>query len=385
MFNIKKNSFTFVYKNLIHNKVNINHILENAISGEPISAREGLYLYYNCKPSELFYAADQIRYSKIPDKKVSWQIDRNINYTNVCISGCLFCNFHCKKSQKELIREMNEEDYNIKIKELFEQGGDQLLLQGGLHPDYDISYYENLFKMLKSINPLLKLNALGPPEVAHIARLSNLSIKETLERLVSAGLDSLPGAGAEILDDSVRKQLSPAKPTSGQWIEVMKIAHQLGLGTTATMVYGHIESPEQRIGHLCTIRDIQNQKPENAPGFRAFIAWPMQVKGTRLEKLTQIVSPTMIENLKMVAMSRIILNNVNHIQASWLTTGIAAAQLALNCGADDMGSVMIEENVVSSAGANFRLNPTQMQQVIREAGFEPWLRNQDYTPRQLAD
>lgn len=280
---------------------------------------------------------------------------------------------------------MNEEDYRIKIKELFEQGGDQLLLQGGLHPDYDISYYENLFKMLKSINPLLKLNALGPPEVAHIARLSNLSIKETLERLVLAGLDSLPGAGAEILDDSVRKQLSPAKPTSGQWIEVMKIAHQLGLGTTATMVYGHIESPEQRIGHLCTIRDIQNQKPENAPGFRAFIAWPMQVKGTRLEKLTQIVSPTMIENLKMVAMSRIILNNVDHIQASWLTTGIAAAQLALNCGADDMGSVMIEENVVSSAGANFRLNPTQMQQVIREAGFEPWLRNQDYTPRQLAD
>jgi len=358
-----------------------NSLFNKAFTGGNLSLEEGMKLYESVPVGGLLSLANQIRFKHNPKREVSWQIDRNVNYTNICISGCIFCNFHCTLSQKEKSYTTSSEEYRHKIEELHKLGGDQLLLQGGLHPNYDIAYYENLFKELKSIDPNLKLNALGPPEVSHIAKLSKLTIKQTLERLVAAGLDTLPGAGAEILSERVRKILSPGKPNSKQWEDVMREAHKLGIGTTATMVYGHIETVQERIQHLILLRDIQAVKPEGAPGFRAFICWPMQTESTKLGERFEIEPLSPIEHLKMVAISRIILNNIPHIQASWLTIGKETAQLGLHSGADDMGSVMIEENVVSSAGATVSMNAEQMQKTIREAGFEPWMRNQDYTPR----
>jgi len=337
-------------------------------------------LYLNTSPRELFALANDVRFKINPERKVSWQIDLNVNYTNVCISGCLFCNFHCLISEKEKAYTLGPEDFKRKIELVRSRGGNQLLLQGGLHPKYDIAYYEELFRYLKNTYPGLKLNALGPAEIAHIARISGLTTKETLKRLVAAGLDSLPGAGAEILSERVRKIISPGKPSANSWEEVMREAHRLGIGTTSTMVYGHIETIEERLQHLLILRSIQNEKPAESPGFRAFIGWPMQIKGTRLAEKFPISAVSALENLKMVAIARIMLVNIPHIQVSWLTVGPKVAQMALHCGADDMGSVMIEENVVSSAGANFRMDTEQMTKCITEAGFDPWLRNQDYSP-----
>ena len=250
-----------------------------------------------------------------------------------------------------------------------------------MHPKYDINYYKTLFRELKKIDPELKLNALGPPEIAHIARLSNLSIEETLKELIDSGLDTLPGAGAEILNDKIRKIISPAKPSVKEWIEVMKCAHKLGMSTTATMVYGHIESNLDRIEHLITIRDIQKEKPSDKIGFRAFICWPMQVKGTKLLELyPDIPKQTPADYIRMIAIIRIILNNIDHIQTSLLTVGQDTAMITLHSGADDMGSIMIEENVVSSAGANNSFDAQGIQDTIKEAGFEPWLRDQHYNP-----
>jgi cyclic dehypoxanthinyl futalosine synthase len=356
-------------------------LYDKVLNREFLSCGEGMDLFSKIPVNELFSLADKVRFIHNPGSGVSWQIDRNVNYTNVCISGCLFCNFHCTLSQKEKSFTISKDEYLKKIEELHNLGGDQLLLQGGLHPHYGIEFYEELFREIKSIDPLIKLNALGPPEVAHIARVSNISIKETLERLIKAGLSSLPGAGAEILSDRVRKIISPGKPSAAKWKEVMIEAHRLGLGTTATMVYGHIETLGERIEHLITIRDLQAQKPEDCPGFRAFIGWPMQVEGTKLSQLYDIPQLSLLEHLKMVAISRIMLCNIDHIQASWLTIGKSAGIMALHCGADDMGSIMIEENVVSSAGASNYMDAAMMQESIREAGFEPWLRNQDYSPR----
>lgn len=346
---------------------------------EDFTLQEAVELYTGTPIAELMELAQRIRYIKVPQKKVSWQIDRNVNYTNVCISGCLFCNFHCRLSQKELHRTVSLDEYREKIEVLKQHGGNQLLLQGGLHPQYDINYYTSLFRQLKQMEPTLKLNALGPPEIAHIAKLSKLNYRETLQQLRDAGLDTLPGAGAEILSDRVRKIISPAKPTAGEWIEVMKIAHQMGMSTTATMVYGHIESVEERMQHLLTLRDIQREKPVGAPGFRAFICWPMQTKGTLLaEKYGPFETQTPADYIRMVATARILLNNIDHIQASWLTVGAETAKICLHSGADDLGSIMIEENVVSSAGANNSLNAEGIQRVIVEAGFTPWLRDQQY-------
>jgi len=363
--------------------MHINMLFNKALSGADLNLEEGIELYNFSPARELLSLANQIRFNHNPKNEVSWQIDRNVNYTNICISGCLFCNFHCTLSQKERGYTTTGTEYRQKIDELHKLGGNQLLLQGGLHPAYDITYFENLFRELKQIDPELKLNALGPPEITHISRLSKLTIQETLQRLIAAGLDSLPGAGAEILSDRVRSILSPGKPNSKQWEDVMREAHKQGIGTTATMVYGHIETVAERIQHLILLRNIQADKPKDAPGFLAFICWPMQFAGTKLGEKFNIETLSPIEHLKMTAISRIILNNIPHIQASWLTVGKETGQLALHSGADDMGSIMIEENVVSSAGANISMSAEQMQQTIKEAGFEPWLRNQDYTPRGL--
>ena len=358
--------------------------------------------------------ADAERYRHVPVRRVSYQIDRNVNYTNVCLSGCKFCNFHCRPDEPDKAYTLALADYRQKIAEMKALGGDQLLLQGGLHPKYGIDWYETLFRQLKEIEPSLKLNALGPPEIAHIARLGRLTYREVLERLRDAGLDTLPGAGAEILCDRVRRFLSPAKPTAQQWLAVMGEAHRLGMSTTATMVYGHIETLEERIDHLFALRDQQDRRPAGAPGFRAFICWPMQLSGTALARLAaegrlpaDIALPGEPrrwepdeEFLRTVAIARLVLDNVDHIQASWLTVGLATGIRALRAGADDMGSIMIEENVVSAAGAKHlgdldaRSGPGMMKkagpgmtlrEAIAAAGFTPWLRDQLYQPRSVHD
>ena len=260
-------------------------------------------------------------------------------------------------------------------------GGDQLLLQGGLHPQLGIDFYEELFRDLKRMFPRIRLHALGAPEVAHIARISGLTTLETLRRLMAAGLDSLPGAGAEILDPDVRRAISPAKPSVASWLAVMHEAHTLGLATSATMMYGHVEQPRQRVDHLLAIRDLQARCPEGKPGFLAFIPWIFRSTGTRLEAEGISTDFSPLEYIRIIAASRLILNNIPNIQASWLTVGRQTAQAALHSGANDMGSIMIEEHVVSSAGADNRFDAEGIQQAIREAGFTPRLRNQLYELR----
>lgn len=357
-------------------------LYNRALALEPLSREEAYRLYEEAPLEELCAVADTLRRRAVADpEQVTWQIDRNVNITNVCISGCRFCNFHCKPHQNEKHFITTREEYYQKIEETFRYGGDQLLLQGGLHPELKIDFYEELFRDLKSRYPALRLNALGAPEVSHIARISGLTTRQTLERLRDAGLDTLPGAGAEILDPEVRRRLSPAKPTVEQWLRVMHEAHELDIPSTATMMYGHIESPRQRIDHLLTLRDLQAAKPASSRGFTAFIPWIFRSTGTELEQqgVTTRFSP--LEYLRLIAMSRILLHNIAHIQASWLTVGKQTAQVALHSGADDMGSIMIEEHVVSSAGAENRFTAEGIQQAIREAGFKPRLRDQLYRLR----
>ena len=364
--------------------MNINDILEKALERTPLS-REEAYLLYDEAPLQLLCSvADTLRRSAVKNPDVvTWQIDRNVNITNVCKSGCKFCNFHCKPHEeaKSFITSMAE--YRKKIDEAMALGADQLLLQGGLHPRLGIEFYERLFSQLKKEYPTIRLNALGAPEVAHIATISGISTREALIRLRDAGLDTLPGAGAEILSERVRKIISPAKPSVRDWIVVMHEAHQLGIPSTATMMYGHIETPHERIDHLITIRDLQARRPEGSRGFTAFIPWVFCPKGTQLEK--EGVSPrfSATEYLRIIAMSRIILHNIPNIQASWLTVGKDVAEIALKSGANDMGSIMIEENVVSSAGATTRFDREAMQATIRRAGFKPQLRDQLYNYRDV--
>lgn len=347
-----------------------------------LSPEEAYWLWEEAPLERLAAVADEVRRLVVPDANVvTWQIDRNVNITNVCISGCKFCNFHCKPHQTERAFITTIEEYRPKIERMLELGGDQLLLQGGLHPRLGVEFYEELFQQLKREYPEVRLHALGAPEVAHIAKVSGISTREALERLVAAGLDSLPGAGAEILVDRVRRYISPAKPSVKEWLEVMHEAHEMNLPTSATMMYGHVETPRERIDHLLTIRDLQDKCPEGNWGFVAFIPWIFRSSGTRLESegVRSVFSP--LEYVRMIAVSRLILNNIRNIQASWLTVGKPTAQLALHSGANDMGSIMIEENVVSSAGAHNTFDAEGIQKSIREAGFEPRLRDQLYRPR----
>jgi len=356
--------------------------LHKSLCGEALTADEALDIYLHAPLDELAGAADELRRRMVPDPgTVTWQIDRNVNITNVCISGCRFCNFHCRPSEHKKGYITTTQQYREKIERMVELGGDQLLLQGGLHPGLGISFYEELFRELKTLYPQVRLHALGAPEVAHIAQISSLTVRETLERLVAAGLDSLPGAGAEILDEDVRRRISPAKPSAASWLEVMAEAHRMNLPTSATMMYGHIETPRQRIEHLIKLRELQQRRPAGTYGFIAFIPWIFRSSGTRLESegVATRFSPT--EYLRVIAISRLVLSNIDNIQASWLTTGSQTAQMALHSGANDMGSIMIEENVVSSAGAANSFDAAGIQKAIREAGFTPRLRDQLYRYR----
>jgi cyclic dehypoxanthinyl futalosine synthase len=360
--------------------MNAEQLYHKAATLQYLDSDELLALYKNAPLSILMFIADAVRRKKHPDNKVSWQIDRNVNITNVCIAGCSFCNFSCKLHDIDKSYTTTIEEYLPKIDELFEKGGEQLLLQGGLHPKYGLDFYCTLFRQLKSKYPKLKLHALGPPEVAHIARLEKTGYRQVLEALIKAGLDSLPGAGAEILDDRVRKKLSPAKPDAQAWLDVMHEAHLLNLPTSATMMFGHIETVEERIAHLLKIRDLHDRRPAGHYGFLAFIPWPVQLKGTRLSQQHVLPQVTASEYIRMLAICRIALVNIDNIQASWLTVGKETAQICLYAGANDFGSIMIEENVVSSAGASNKFDAANIQQAIRDAGFEPWLRNQKYEP-----
>lgn len=363
---------------------NITDILTKALSLENLTPEEANHIYRYAPTDVLAETANSIRIKKKGnDKIVTWQIDRNVNITNVCTSGCLFCNFHCKPHQKEKAFITSIDEYSRKIEETIACGGDQLLLQGGMHPTLDIHWYENLFRELKSLYPNIKLHALGPPEIAHIAKISGISTLETLKRLIEAGLESLPGAGAEILQTDIRKKISPNKCSAEEWLKVMGEAHALGLATSATMMYGHIETLEDRVAHLIKIRDLQAQRPEGSIGFIAFIPWIYCGKGTKLEEKGVQEDRSPINYIRMIAISRIILNNIDNIQASWLTMGREVGMLSLHAGANDLGSVMIEENVVSSAGAKFTMSPEQMEQTIRDAGFTPQLRDQKYRKRIL--
>ncbi|MBO5018642.1 MAG: CofH family radical SAM protein [Alistipes sp.] len=362
--------------------MSIDSILERALEREPLSRTEAYTLYDEAPLHLLCDIADTLRKSAVKDPSVvTWQIDRNVNITNVCKSGCRFCNFHCKPHETEKAYITTMAEYRTKIDEALKLGADQLLLQGGMHPKLGIEFYETLFKQIKREYPTLRLNALGAPEVAHIAALSNITTVEVLERLRAAGLDTLPGAGAEILSDEVRKRISPAKPSARDWVRVMHEAHKMDIPTTATMMYGHVETPHQRVDHLITIRDLQAAKPEGARGFTAFIPWVFCPKGTQLEREGIAPRFSATEYLRIIAMSRIILHNITNIQASWLTVGKEVAEIALKSGANDMGSIMIEENVVSSAGATTRFDRDAMQATIRRAGFTPRLRDQLYNYR----
>ena len=362
--------------------MNLQYIFDKSFAREPLSFEEACRLYDEAPLTELAREADALRRASVDDPSVvTWQIDRNVNTTNVCVSGCLFCNFHCKPHQTDRHFTTTIDEYCSKIERMLSLGGDQLLLQGGMHPALRIDFYEELFRELKARYPQVRLHALGAPEVAHIARISSLTTRQTLERLVAAGLDSLPGAGAEILVDRVRRKISPAKPSVESWIEVMHEAHCMNLPTSATMMYGHIETPHERIEHLIRIRDLQAAVPAGNYGFIAFIPWIFRSTGTRLEAQGVIshLSPT--EYVRIIAVSRLVLNNIRNIQASWLTVGKQTAQVALHSGANDMGSIMIEENVVSSAGADNSFDAKGIQHAIREAGFTPRLRDQLYRYR----
>lgn len=351
--------------------------IEKILQGEILSNEDYLDLYLNAPLSELMASAHLLRKELHPGNEVTYIIDRNINYTNVCLSACRFCNFYrIERSQEAYIT--SREEYREKIKELLEAGGDQILLQGGLHPKLGLEFYKNLFSSLKQDFPMLKLHALGPAEIVHISRLEGLTFSQTLSGLIDSGLDSLPGAGAEILVDRVRQLVSPAKCSADQWLEVMHEAHKLHLLTSATMMFGHLETPAERVEHILRIREIQQARPEGSTGFISFIPWPFAYHGTVLQQKNEIRAITPLEYVRLLAFARLALSGIPNIQASWLTVGYDTASLCLHSGANDLGSIMIEENVVSAAGKNFRLNKNEMVSLIKNAGFKPALRNQKF-------
>ena len=353
-------------------------IFEKALSFNFLSPEEGLFLYENASTAELMHVANEMRLEVNPGNNVGWIIDRNVNITNVCMAGCKFCNFSCSpKSAKAYVTSLKE--YNEKINELFKLGGNQILLQGGMNPELGINFYEDLFKTLKTNFPELKLHALGPPEIVYISKKEGISFAETLKRLTAAGLDSLPGAGAEILVDRVRNFLSKNKCTVKEWLDCMREAHKLNILTSATMMFGHIETMAERIQHLIAIREVQAEKPKNSVGFTSFIPWPFQDEGTVLRTQYNVKnSVSANEYIRMIALSRIMLPNIKFIQPSWLTVGKTVAQICLHGGANDFGSIMIEENVVSVAGADYHFDARGIQRAIREAGFSPRQRNQTF-------
>jgi cyclic dehypoxanthinyl futalosine synthase len=318
--------------------------------------------------------ANELRGRRTNPDQITFIIDRNINYTNICVTDCDFCAFYRSPGDTREGYLLPKPVIFKKIEETLAIGGTGLLMQGGHHPDLGIDYYEDLFRSIKA-RYRIHLHALSPPEVQHIARRSKLTVWETLSRLRDAGLDSLPGGGGEILVDRVRAIIAPKKTKSDEWLDVMRHAHRLGISTTATMMYGHVETLEDRVEHMRRIRDLQDE----AHGFRAFISWTFQRDGNRLsDQVRDEDMPTSFDYLLTQAVSRIYLDNVDHIQSSWVTQGMKVGQVALGFGADDMGSVMIEENVVSAAGTTHRTSTEELVHLIRSLGKIPVQRDTLY-------
>ncbi len=348
-------------------------IIAKIEAGERINGSEFLRLEREADLHQLGFLADGIRRRLHPEPVVTYVIDRNINYTDICISACKFCAFF-KAPEDATGQVLSREELAEKIRETQALGGTQILLQGGLHPDKPLEFYEDMLRFMKSTG--IHIHGFSPPEVYHFAQISGLSITTVLERLIAAGLNSIPGGGAEILSDRVRSELAPRKCSADQWIQIMEEAHRLGLRTTATMMFGHIETMEERLEHLQRVRDLQDR----SGGFTAFIPWPFQPDHTPLAAARKIEKTTAVTYLRMLALSRIFLDNVRNIQASWVTQGPKIAQLSLFFGANDFGSTMIEENVVAAAGVHFRLSEEEIKRLVRDAGFTPQQRLMDYTP-----
>lgn len=332
-----------------------------------ISYDEAVRMYKEADILELGAMADKIRKKLHSDNIVSFVIDRNINYTNICTCKCKFCAFY-KNEGEDGGYVISKEELASKIQETLDLGGSQILLQGGLHPEFKIDFYEDMLKFMKTFP--VWLHAFSPPEIHHIAKNSGLTIAETIKRLVEAGLDSIPGGGAEILDDEARKAVSPNKINSASWLSVMEEAHKQGLKTTATMMFRKNDSAEIIVSHFDKIRSLQDK----TGGFTAFIPWPFQPGNSELND----EAVTAIEYLRVLALARIYLDNVPNIQVSWVTQGAKVAQIGLYYGGNDFGSVMIEENVVRAAGANFRLKTEEIKHIIKSAGFIPKIRNMQY-------
>jgi len=354
----------------VNASAHIDDILQRGAGGGRITPEEALLLYTDAPFHALGEAADAVRRRRYPDGIVTYLIDRNINYTNVCVTACKFCAFYRAPKHAEGWTHPMEEILR-RCGEAVELGATQVMLQGGHHPEYGVEYYEELFSAVKRAYPQLAIHSIGPSEILHMAKVSGVPIEEAIVRIKVAGLDSIAGAGAEMLPDRPRKAIAPLKESGARWLEVMEAAHRLGVQSTATMMMGTGETNAERIEHIAMIRDVQDR----TGGFRAFIPWTYQPENNHLKGRTQA---TTIEYLRFVAVARIFLHNVAHLQASWLTTGKEAGQLSLHMGVDDLGSIMLEENVISSAGARHRSNLHDLIWMIRSAGRIPAQRDTLY-------
>jgi cyclic dehypoxanthinyl futalosine synthase len=342
----------------------VGEVLDKALDGERITDAEALTLLESRDLLAIGRAAEELRARRTDPSRITFIVDRNINYTNICVTDCDFCAFYRRPGDRSEGYLLPKPVIFKKIEETLALGGTGVLMQGGHHPDLGVDYYEDLFGSIKARYPI-HLHCLSPPEIQHVARRSQLTIPQTLTRLRDAGLDSLPGGGGEILVDRVRELIAPKKTKSSEWLGVMRAAHRLGMSTTATMMYGHVETLAERVEHLRRVRELQDE----TRGFRAFISWTFQDDGNRLGRVVpKEAMPTSLEYLLTQAVSRIYLDNVDHIQSSWVTQGMKIGQVALEFGADDLGSVMIEENVVSAAGTTHRATTDDFVRTIKALG-----------------
>lgn len=346
------------------------NVREKILEHKRIDAKEALFLLERGELLDLAFLADIVRKRIHPEPVVTFVVDRNINYTNVCISECDFCAFYRKPNHPDAYV-ISKDDLRKKIEETLDLGGTQILLQGGLNPLLDLDYYKDLLRFIKT-NFKIHVHGFSPPEIAFISRQSRISVEKTISVLKEAGLDSIPGGGAEILVDDVRKEISPNKCTSSEWLDVMEKAHNLGLKSTATMMFGHRENSAHIIEHLVKIRDLQDK----TKGFTAFIPWTFQPGNTMI----QVPAATPVQYLRVLAVSRIVLDNVANIQASWVTQGEKIAQASLAFGANDFGSTMIEENVVAAAGISYKLSLIEIVRLIKDAGYAAVQRDCYYNP-----
>lgn len=356
---------------LTQSPASVHEIGDKIAAGERINFAEATELLEKADLFDLGQMAHSVRLKKHPEPYVTYVVDRNINYSNICVCGCRFCAFYRAPGQEGGFV-LSKEELGQKIQETIDLGGTQILMQGGHHPDLRIEFYEDMLRFIKE-NYKIHIHAFSPPEIVHFSGIEGISVKEVIRRLKEAGLDSIPGGGAEILVDEVRSRIAPRKCSAKEWLNVMETAHNLGLRTTATMMFGHEETPADRLTHLFSLREVQDR----TGGFTAFIPWTFQPSNTNIPNARRMTS---VEYLRMLAVSRLVLDNFDNLQVSWVTMGPKISQLALYFGGNDFGSTMLEENVVKAAGVTFRLCEAQIHRLIEKAGFKPMKRLMDYTP-----